>query len=236
MATTSAPSERKRFGASELAAPFAQSRTIRNPLKSAPASLPARNKSRYSAASPVCSAISTERGAAVTACDSIPLSNSASTASANFLPRGENNFTPLSLKGLCDAEITTPAENPRCRTSHATPGVGITPAEITEHPAASNPRENCSAIHGPDSRVSIPKRTSGPGTSDVGSCARKYSPSARPSFASVSSSSGNNRGTPRMPSVPKSFFVIGPKSIFQSIPQKPTTGAWPLHSPRHSRI
>ena len=78
--------------------------------------------------------------------------------SGNLVPEEENSLTPLSWNGLCDAEMTMPAENPWRRTSHAIPGVGITPAEITRQPPAISGREILRAIHGADSRVSIPSR------------------------------------------------------------------------------
>ena len=46
---------------------------------------------------------------------------------------------PLSLYGLCDALITTPADRRSARVRYATPGVGIGPASITSTPAAEKP-------------------------------------------------------------------------------------------------
>ena len=61
----------------------------------------------------------------------MPASSCSSTASGNFIPACENNFTPLSGNGLCEAEMTTPASKSFCRTRQATPGVVITPAKAT---------------------------------------------------------------------------------------------------------
>ena len=63
---------------------------------------------------------------------------------------------PLSSYGLCDAEITMPASNPRALVRYATAGVGMTPAVVTFAPAEPAPRASSRSIQPPDSRVSRP--------------------------------------------------------------------------------
>jgi hypothetical protein len=46
---------------------------------------------------------------------SIAASISSSTASGSLVPCSEKNLMPLSWKGLCEAEITTPADRRSAR-------------------------------------------------------------------------------------------------------------------------
>ena len=67
-------------------------------------------------------------------------STSRSTLSVNFSPRPENTLMPLSSKGLCDAEITTPASySSKARVRYATAGVGSTPTLVTDAPSPPAP-------------------------------------------------------------------------------------------------
>ena len=58
---------------------------------------------------------------------------------------------PLSVQGLCDAEITTPASNLRDRARKATPGVVITPALSTATPTEARPKRH--AVGDPSTRL-----------------------------------------------------------------------------------
>ena len=105
-------------------------------------------------------------------------------------------MTPLSVHGLCEAETTTPASRLELRVSHATAGVGTTPAKRTVAPFATSPPESAATIVAEDSRVSQPTTTEIRGrASEVASAA--------PTFETVSASSGGTPASPRMPSVPK---------------------------------
>ena len=108
---------------------------------------------------------------------------------------------PLSVQGLCDAEITTPAANPP-RARNATAGVVTTPALCTVAPAHCRPRVSDSAIHALDSRVSCPITTP---LSPC--CAFKCRPNAAPTANTVARSSGGSPATPRIPSVPNSILI-----------------------------
>jgi hypothetical protein len=59
---------------------------------------------------------------------------SSSCSSDSLKPRPENSFTPLSWKGLCDAEITTPASTRMLSVRNAIPGVGSTPISRASPP------------------------------------------------------------------------------------------------------
>ena len=85
-----------------------------------------------------------------------------STASANLNPSAPKSLMPLSAQGLCEAEMTTPAWNPCVLARNATAGVVTTPALSTMAPAWRRPSASVAAIHGPDSRVSRPKKNFGP--------------------------------------------------------------------------
>jgi len=82
---------------------------------------------------PRCAAEVTASGASSIA------SISPSTASASFMPSPEKNLIPLSSKGLCEAEIITPAERRSALVRNATPGVGIGPTRSVSTPAAERP-------------------------------------------------------------------------------------------------
>jgi len=137
----------------------------------------------------------------------ISCSISCSSASGNLNPLWPNTLMPLSRYGLCDAEIITPAWNGPVRVSQATPGVVITPACRTRTPWLASPPATSSAIHCPDSRVSIPIRTSGP-IRISGSASRVVTSRAKatPKANMVAGSSGYSPATPRIPSVPNSSF------------------------------
>ena len=109
---------------------------------------------------------------------------------------------PLSVHGLCDAEITTPAAIPRERARYATPGVVITPALSTCSPRDVSPIVTRSAIQPLDSRVSCPITTRASAFARNRSC-----PSARPMAYVLSWVSGNSPAIPRIPSVPNSCRV-----------------------------
>ena len=83
-------------------------------------------------------------------------------------PRREKIFTPLSGHGLCEAETTTPASAPSSRASHATAGVGTTPAKRTMPPAFVSPPVSAQTIPPEDSRVSHPTTTEGSGWPERG--------------------------------------------------------------------
>ena len=61
---------------------------------------------------------------------------------------------PLSCQGLCEAEMTMPAEKPWARARKATAGVVMTPADSTVAPPAVRPAVRVAAIQSEDSRVS----------------------------------------------------------------------------------
>src|SRR6476659_4646887 len=109
---------------------------------------------------------------------------------------------PLSVHGLCDAEITTPAAYFRDRAKYATPGVVIVPALCTSTPHEIRPSVTRSAIHELDSRVSWPITTLGFGLVLIRSW-----PSARPIRYVLSGVKGNSHATPRIPSDPNSCRV-----------------------------
>src|SRR5579863_2674221 len=115
---------------------------------------------------------------------------------------------PLSVQGLCEAEITTPASYFRERARYASPGVVRTPALCTSQPQEASPSVTRSAIHELDSRGSWPTTTLARGLPRIKSC-----PSARPIRYVLSAVSGNSPATPRIPSVPKSCrlaeFIAG---------------------------
>jgi hypothetical protein len=123
-------------------------------------------------------------------------STARSSGSPNFSPRPEKTLMPLSPYGLCEAESTTPRSKSKARARQATAGVGMTPAETSEPPAALMPRPSSRSIHGPDSRVSRPRmnRAREP--------AGRARTSAAPRRAIVGGSSGRCPAAPRIPSVP----------------------------------
>src|SRR5581483_8955615 len=84
----------------------------------------------------------------------ISSSIASSRASGSLNPSPENTLIPLSVHGLCDAEITTPAWNFCERARYAIPGVVITPALRTSTLADISPSATRSAIQPLDSRVS----------------------------------------------------------------------------------
>src|ERR1700730_8341661 len=104
---------------------------------------------------------------------------------------------PLSVQGLCDAEMTTPAAKARERARYATPGVVITPALWTSTPTPARPLETRSAIQPLDSRVSWPITACGLRVARIRSW-----PRARPIKYVLCLVSGNSPATPRIPSVP----------------------------------
>src|SRR5512143_551626 len=109
---------------------------------------------------------------------------------------------PLSVHGLWEAEITTPASYFRERARYATPGVVITPALCTATPTELSPSATRSAIHPLDWRVSWPITTRALRFERIRSC-----PRARPMRYVLSSVRGNSPATPRIPSVPKSCLL-----------------------------
>ena len=135
------------------------------------------------------------------ACSSEKISCSidSSWESGSLNPSPEKILMPLSVHGLCEAEITTPASNFRERARYATPGVVITPALCTSTLREARPRATRSAIQRLDSRVSWPIRTRG-----WGLVRPRSWPRARPMRNVLSGVRGNSPATPRMPSVPKS--------------------------------
>ncbi len=70
---------------------------------------------------------------------SISASISASAWSDSLYPSGPKSLMPLSSKGLCEAEITTPRSARIERVSMATAGVGIGPTRTTSIPMEMNP-------------------------------------------------------------------------------------------------
>ena len=184
---------------------MAQSTSTRNRLRSVAIALPSH--SIYVARKP-CSPGSEEKrfesppdfGSRNRANISFSIANSRASGTLN--PSPEKTLTPLSVHGLCDAEMTTPASNFRERARYATPGVVITPALCTSTPQEFNPHATRSAIQRLDSRVSWPMMTRGLGFSRSKSC-----PSALPIQNVLSWVSGNSPATPRIPSVPNSCLV-----------------------------
>ncbi len=199
---------RNNSGASAVAAPLAQSTSTRKPLRSED-TLPASD-SMYAfrnAVSPGRDGPAIRR--AVSSATSgfpssakISFSIASSRASVSLNPSPEKTLMPLSVHGLCDAEITTPAANPRDRARYATPGVVITPALCTTTPTAAIPADTRSAIQALDSRVSWPINAWAFPAVRIRSC-----PSARPIKYVLSIVSGNSPATPRMPSVPNNCLV-----------------------------
>ena len=152
--STSRPRPRKIPGATNDAAPFAQSITIRI---GATATTDDATASHHSATACVSELLSAERSnstpAATTA--SSALSSSASSSSDNLRPPAAKNLMPLSDHGLCDAEITAPG-TPRWAQTHATAGVGTTPMLNGCAPPSRNPVPSARSRRSPDSRVSRP--------------------------------------------------------------------------------
>src|SRR6185437_15870102 len=66
---------------------------------------------------------------------------------------------PLSCQGLCEAEITMPAENSWVWVRKAMPGVVMTPTHSTCTPDSARPPASTAAIQKLDSRVSWPMTT-----------------------------------------------------------------------------
>src|ERR1019366_6252826 len=123
-------------------------------------------------------------------------------ASGSLQPSPEKILIPLSVHGLCEAEITTPASNPCERARNATPGVVITPALRVSTPTDVSPCRKRSAIHRLETRVSCPITTPALAFTRTRSC-----PGRRPIQKTRSRVSENSPGTPRIPSVPKSCLV-----------------------------
>ena len=63
----------------------------------------------------------------------------ASKSSGSLKPLAAKNLMPLSWKGLCEAEMTTPASARRLRVRNAMPGVGIGPTSSTSTPIEQMP-------------------------------------------------------------------------------------------------
>src|ERR1700744_664408 len=96
-----------------------------------------------------------------------------------------------------------PAENGPVLAMCASPGVVINPAKRACTRWLANPPATNSAIHAPDSRVSIPMTTS------EGPClSRTQIASAWPTQYTVYGSSGYLPATPRIPSVPKNLRIL----------------------------
>ena len=89
-----------------------------------------------------------------------------------------------------------------------TPGVAYLartlPADAASAPAASTPSMKARSIQAPDSRVSRPVTTRGVRPSFAFNCRASDCPATR----TVARSSGNRPASPRIPSVPKSLFIV----------------------------
>ena len=75
---------------------------------------------------------------------------SASSSSESLRPSWLKSLMPLSAKGLCEAETTTPASAPRLtHQARPGPGVGITPAICTRPPPLVMPATSAASSMGP---------------------------------------------------------------------------------------
>src|SRR4051794_19946241 len=129
-------------------------------------------------------------------------SSRASVSSESLRPPGEKNLTPLSGKGLCEAEMTA-AGRPSAADRKATPGVGSTPRSPTSAPSVARPADRAACRSGPDKRVSRPMRNRGrcpPLRGPLGPLAMTRA-AARPR-ARTNSGVRSALATPRTPSVP----------------------------------
>ena len=72
------------------------------------------------------------------------------------MPRELNNFIPLSLYGLCEAEIIIPKSASSFLVNTETAGVGMTPNKFTSTPIALNSAANECSNMSPEMRVSFP--------------------------------------------------------------------------------
>src|SRR5579875_418145 len=126
------------------------------------------------------------------------LSMRASSSSSSLKPWSLKNLMPLSWKGLCEAEITTPASARIVRVRYAMPGVGRGPTNSTSAPTEQIPEASAVSSIYPERRVSLPTST------------RRWRPplrrktwaKARPSRSAISDVIGYSLAMPRMPSVP----------------------------------
>ena len=80
----------------------------------------------------------TGRSAAIF-CEKMRSSMSASTSSGSLKPSAEKILMPLSWKGLCEAEMTTPASARMEVVMKAMPGVGSGPTSWTLTPMEQMP-------------------------------------------------------------------------------------------------
>src|SRR5215210_6899499 len=118
-------------------------------------------------------------------------SSRASVSSDSLRPPAMKNFTPLSGKGLWEAEIMA-AGRPSAADSQATPGVGSTPTSTTSAPSVARPADRAACSRGPEMRVSRPTRN-GPSP--------RTRAAARPR-ARTNSGVSSALAMPRTPSVP----------------------------------
>src|SRR3954451_12973265 len=123
---------------------------------------------------------------------------SSSTSSESLKPSAPKNFSPLSAKGLWEAEMTAAPSRPSRPSRTGAAGVGSTPASRASPPAAATPAASALSSIGPDSRVSRTTSRRGRTAPDA---ERAWSTTARPR-ASASSAVSSSPATPRTPSVP----------------------------------
>ena len=192
-----------------VAAPLPASRPTRRPVKGVLGGLPPSRSptsretrcSAYASRRLASHVTPSESSAAVALWEEAATraSSSRSRSSSSLMPSADRILTPLSGCGLWLAEITTPASAATWRTSQATPGVGITPAQRSVPPAPRTPEATQRAISSVLSRVSPPATTTGlsgpfsaiPRTSSYATC------------STTRRSSGGRPNAPRIPSVPK---------------------------------
>jgi hypothetical protein len=114
-ATASKPSSRNSAGATVVVAPLAQSTAMRIPARPREA----RRQDAGGARGTRPAIVDRSTGAAAASARTTSVGHDRldlrSSASVNFSPAPENTLMPLSSKGLCEAEITTPACTPSAR-------------------------------------------------------------------------------------------------------------------------
>ena len=155
---TSAPSSSSAFLAVTEEAPFAQSIAI---------FIPSKTVSQVVSANLIY--LSTKESSIVICPIFLPIGDSIfselsriidsilfSISSLSLYPEPLKYLIPLCSKGLCDADIITPASKPSLLTRWAIAGVGITPARTASAPTLHIPATKADSKIPPDILVSLP--------------------------------------------------------------------------------
>ena len=160
------PGARRTSGATAEAAPLAQSTTTRMPVEVAPLEhlRPGGRCSRRRASGSADSRPDAVagggrgRGPSAARTRSSSSSTAASVASGSLSPPAAKSLTPLSAKGLCEAEMTAAGTAALRPSARPPPGVGRTPRSTTSAPSLASPADRAAWSSGPERRVSRPTR------------------------------------------------------------------------------